>query len=186
MSTYYTDIASVQARTGKTYSGAELNYVTLLLSAVTNYIEGYTNRQFYEGASGDMLYDGRKGRELSIKDTLSVSAVKEYDSLGNLVVTLDPTDYELLPLNATAKNRIRLIQSAFAGYRYKVTGKLGYTATVPDDIKMVATEILANLLEQKGGIKQESIEGYSYAIGQVATENPVIKGVLDRYKKILI
>jgi hypothetical protein len=185
----YTDIASIQVRTNKTYAGDELTYVQSLITAVTNYINAYTNRVFEEVA-GDKYYYGNGCKELEIDDATAVTALLEYNSDGDLVYTFVAADYELRPLNETAKDRIYLIQGAFSGYKYKVTGKWGYTAACPDDIKMVATEICANLINADAtGKKSESIEGYSYSLNAIAdlvTTSPIYSGVLDSYKKILI
>jgi len=182
----YTTIESVQARTGVTYTGAELAYVTILLSAVDKYIDKYTNRTFTKVAGGVKYYHGNNTRELEIDDLQAVSSILEYDMDGDLVDTFTATDYELRPYNTTPKTHIKLLNGTWCGYKYKITGDWGYSETCPADISMVATEIIANVMSQKGGIKSESIEGYSYALGQVVTENPVFATVLDGYKKILI
>jgi len=154
--------------------------------AIKTYIDRYTGRIFTEVASADYWFDGSNCNELEIYDFQTVTSLKEYDSFGNLIYTYESTDWELLPLNTLPKNRIRMIYGQFAGYRYKVTGKLGYSVTCPDDIEYAAQLITENLSAQPGGLQSENIEGYSYTIGNVVDSNPVVKGILDSYKKILI
>lgn len=154
--------------------------------AIKTYIDNYTNRTFTEVASADYWYDGNCEKELELEDFQSITALNEYDSLGGLVYTFETTDWELYPLNDLPKNRIRLIEGLFSGYRYKITGVKGFSATCPDDIEYAAQLITENLSAQQGGLQSESIEGYSYTVGNVVESNPVVRGILESYRKILI
>ena len=154
--------------------------------AIKTYIDRYTNRVFTEVASTSYWYDGDRTNTLEIDDFTDVNFLEEYDRDGESIYAFDPEDYELIPRNTIPKTAIKIINGKFLGYQYKVTGTRGYSVTCPNDIEYAAQLITENLAAQDGGLQSENIEGYSYTIGNVVESNPVVKGILDSYKKILI
>lgn len=154
--------------------------------AIKTYIDRYTGRTFTEADQDSYWYYGDGSDTLEIDDFTEIKFVEEYDREGNNIEAYNPDDFELLPRNFIPKNAVKLINGDFNAYQYKVTGKKGYSVTCPDDVEYAAQLITENLTAQEGGLQSENIEGYSYTIGNVVESNPVVKGILDSYKKILI
>jgi len=73
----------------------------------------------------------------------------------------------------------------------KITGKFGYASSVPADISLVATKLVAGIIEERGlrgiGItKSEKLGEYSVTfedIEKIASKLDVYK-ILDKYRKI--
>ena len=171
------------------------------IGAVKAYIDNYCNRTFEQESVTYKLYDGSGTSELLIDDLLTLTKIETLDEENNVDETLDSTDdYWLYPANETPKNRIR-INTANApiavfpkGHQnIKVTGTFGQSASVPEDIRLVATKLVAGIISEKnldiaGEIKSEKLGEYSVTLQDVERQanHLGIKEVLDRYRLIPI
>jgi len=177
-------LTELENRLNKTFESGEAMVIeNTIIPAITKFIENYTGRIFTELNSGSYWYYGTGKRELEIDEFTTITKVEAYDS-DDLVEEI--TNYELLPFNESYKNRIRNLNGLFSSYKYKITGKKGYSITPPLDLKLIALELVSELQNTKGGLKRESIEQYSYEIGSIINDNPVIRETLGHYKKALI
>jgi len=183
----YITKTDVENRLNRTLTDEEATIVEdLMIPAIQKYVENYTGRYFEAQSSADYWYLGKDKYYLEIDEFLTVSSIKAYDSDGDLQDTLDTSDYELFPYNTDYKNLVHSLEGHFADYKYKVTGELGYSTTAPYDIKLVCLELVSGLVDRKSGITKESIEGYSYELGNLVENNPVVKETLGHYKRILV
>lgn len=171
------------------------------IDAVDTYIDNYCNRTFEEESATYKLYDGSGTSELLIDDLLTLTKIEMLDEDNDVDETLDSEDeYWLYPANKTPKNRIR-INTANApisifpkGHQnIKVTGKFGQSESVPEDIRLVATKLVAGIISEKnldiaGEIKSERLGEYSVTLQDVEKQanHLGIKEVLDRYRLIPI
>lgn len=172
---------------GVTWAAGVNDLVDTLISAAEKYIEKYTGRDF-EAADPDVdetrYYDGNGLTYLPIDDIRELTMLV-YDGES---LTVDE-DFHLYPLNAEADGepytRIELIQPSTRlnlnsrlqstspyvfdeGQRLiAVTGKFGYSATPPDDIKQVALKLIGAMLKENIGntdfkeINSEALGEYS-------------------------
>jgi len=175
--------------------------VSEYIDAVQNWIETYTGRKFEQESATYKLYDGDGTKELLIDDLISLDKIEILDEDGDVDYTIDDaTEYYLYPANETPKTRIVLnVFNAPISYfpkghqNVKVTGTFGYASTVPEDIRLVATKLVAGIIEEKyikevGVIKSERLGEYSVTIQDIekmANRLGVLQ-ILDRYRKIEI
>ena len=174
--------------------------IDLWIKAVDRFIDRYTHRVF--GAStATKYYDGVNSNELIIDTFNSLTSVELLDIDGDVEHSLtEGTDYIVYPLNGEMKYKIILTNYAviqtFAGYdnnkkRVKIVGSFGSSKsdkTVPDDIELVSTMLVAQIINQvnKGGdITSESLGDYSVSFEKDladAIKITNVKTILDTYK----
>lgn len=172
------------------------------ITAAQNYVENYTGRKFETPAADETKYfDGHGGRTLYIDDMTTITSVQTLELDGATVdeTLVENTDFFAYPLNDTPKHILKLTPESDIGSwpigkkRIKIVGKFGYKSTVPDDIKLVVTQLVAAIINvgrqgAEGGIKSESLGDYSASYGSlddIATRLGV-KQILDTYKLLEI
>ena len=169
------------------------------IQAAQKYIEWYTQRNF-EADSEVRYFDGPGGNILYVDDFSSIVTFKTLDLDGSTVdVTYETTDYFEYPLNSSPKHIIKLSPDGSYGSlprgkkRIKIDAVWGYATTVPEDIKLVCTQLVSNIVNvgrQGGedGVKQESLGDYSVTYGSLdeAAIKLGIKPILDSYKLLKV
>jgi len=163
------------------------------------WIDNYTDRTF-EASTATKKFDGNGKHYLMVDDLISITSFwqVENDSTADANTdTLATTDYYLYrndDPNKTPYNKILLNPKGdFQVFRWGkqniwINGSWGYSSTVPDDIKMVATKLVASIVKQG---KDENIRSYtegdlsvSYGSFQsVLNSDLSVKQILDYYKK---
>ena len=169
--------------------------------AVSNWIDTYCNRDSFEQeAATSKLYDGNGLDTLYVNDLLSVTKIEILDEDGSVDFTFDSTTmYYLYPANKTPKTSI-VINSSNAPIgvflkgkqNVKITGVFGYATTVPNEIKLVATRLVASIIQEKNldataEITSEKLGEYSINfqdIDKLANRLKNIEDILDRYRNI--
>lgn len=181
----YTDQTAIQAFLVRDLTSAEVTMLPMLIAAVTNYLDGELSGSYGEATSSTRYYDGGS-RIINIQPVQNVTkvAVVDSDESESTVYELNG-DFELRPRNATTKRWLQSRVGKFpAGVaNIAVTGEFTLGATVPDDIKYLATYLAGRLMDRAAvtGLKSESIEGYSRTFGEITQENPVISMLLAAY-----
>jgi len=170
------------------------------INAVDAFIDNYCNRTF-ESSDTSKYYDGSGSSELLIDDLISLTKIEILDDDGNVNETIDSSDeYWLYPENKTPKNRIVLNAdnapiAVFpkGNQNIKITGTFGYQSSVPDDIVLAATKLVAGIIEEKyikdvGSIKSEKLGEYSVTIQDIKEtgRNLGVFDILDRYRDIVV
>jgi len=173
--------------------------ITDWISSAETYINKYVGRQngFEELEASAKYYDGNGLREIDIDECIEVTAVEILEANSSDVEwTLtegQENDYITYPYNDTPIYRIKLVNTSSVGAFYngkkriKITAKWGYKSTVPEDIKLATTILVAGVVEQglKGGkVKNESLGDYSVAF-EMMEDSPNILSVnkiLNHYK----
>lgn len=162
------------------------------------YINTYTDRSF-EASTETKKYAGGDD-SIWVDDLLSVNNVwmVENDATGDAGTTeLSTTDYYLKQgdnANKTPYNKIEISENG--NYNYFESGQLniwingswGFSTVVPEDIKMVATKLVASIVKsgKDGNIK--SFSEHDYSVTYIDFENVLnsdigVKSVLDMYKR---
>ena len=169
------------------------------ISAVERYINDYTERKngFESAAATAKYFDGNGLREINVDEFVSLTSVQVLESNGGDVEwTLTEgweNDYIAYPYNDTPQYRLQLTTNSqigawFSGEkRIKITAVWGYSSTVPKDIELAATMLVASIVEKglRGGtVQSESLGDYSISYGNVDATAEVmgVKKILDKYK----
>lgn len=183
----YISITDLESKLNKTLTDAQKTLLEdLIIPSVQKFIENYTHRTFEKSeADVEKWYFGNDLDTLEIDDFASITNIKGYDEDDVLQETFTATDYELTPFNESYVNEVRLKDDAFDEHKYKVTGKTGWTS-IPEDIKNVCLELTSQLIMNSGGVKSETIEGYSYTLSDIVEESDVIRESLNSRRRIQI
>lgn len=164
--------------------------------SVKVWIDRYTGRTFESGVASTKYYDGSTDGMIFTHAFTGTPTVELLDSDGNTVETVTD-DVLAYPLNTTEKTYIVIPGRSFgSGYkRVKVTANFWSSDSVPADIKLAATKLLASIIEDQvpttGAKQSESLGDYSvtYAkdpVSDEAAEKMGITSILDQYRDITI
>jgi len=173
--------------------------ITTWISAAQEWIENYTDREF-EANTQTNKYDGKGEHSLLIDDVMSVDTVwfTENDATGDAQTeTLATTDYYLYQNNNPNKTPYNKMvinpdgdQNVFEWglQNIWIKGSFGYSTTVPADIKMVTTKLVASMVKpgKDGEIADytEADLSVTYrAFDDIMDRDVGVKSVLDWYKK---
>jgi len=170
--------------------------VSSWITAAENYIDKYTGKSF-EGTTETRYFDGNGKTEIIIDDFTSLTAVEILEVNGEdvkytLTEGLDD-DYILYPYNETPYYKLIMVASSQIGVwltgpkRIKLTGVWGHSATVPEDIELVATMLVADIIKQgrdSGKITNETLGDYSvtYADLDESAVRLGVKQILNQHR----
>jgi hypothetical protein len=190
----YITKAEIEQYTGLTIDAGLNSFIDTVIKASTKFIEKTSGRVF-EAPTPDIAtvryYDGNGATKLYIDDIRELSELE----VNGVALTINE-DFYMYPLNAGAEGKpyewIELIQPETRvstnsrldksvpyifdkGQRtVKVTGKFGYSATPPEDVKIAALKLCAGIIKENIGdndlkeITQESIGEYSSSFVKVS------------------
>lgn len=177
-----------------------------LINYVTDFIEGYVGRRFKETQYTNEEYDVPNGdivflREFPVNE-LTVAEYRTGTIASPTFVAFNTNDFLLYKKEGYVKFffisfrffqgltvREKLLRFTYkAGFKIDFANELSATHTLPFDIAMVATQLVARMfnLRTAEGIKSESTEGQSitYDRDNDITNQFTIeqKSVLEKYK----
>lgn len=173
--------------------------ITAWISAVENYINRYTDRNF-EASTMIKKYDGKGRNYLNVDDLLSISSVwfvsndSTADGGSQQISTSSIYLYQNSDPNKTPYNKLQLAPTStrlvfpYGHQNIYVHGSFGYSSSVPAEIKVVATKLVASLVNVG---KNDGVAQYSEAdlsISYISFERLInmdlgVKEILDWYKK---
>jgi hypothetical protein len=178
-------IEDVEARLGRVLDAGEDERVAALLDDASAAVRAYTGQGFTSEETTARLIPRNGKLNLPQRPVTAVSAVKTVDGddivftwwIGNNV-TVGATNLNWFEVNGVPSQPL------------DVTYTHGYD-TVPADIVAVVCQIVGRAMTKpadEAGYTQESIAGYSYALGAAAAAGAVgmlndEKAVLDRYRR---
>ena len=175
--------------------------ITAWISAAENYINNYTNRPegFETSTDETRYYDGNGLREIQIDHFTTITSVdilelQGDDSEFSLTEGADD-DYITFPYNESPKYKLILTLNSSPGSffkgskRIKVVADFGFSSTVPKDIELATTMLVAKIVEkgQRGGdVQQERLGDYNVVFSQMNKDaiELNIEQMLNRYKTI--
>lgn len=205
----YTDTTQVSNFLQRALTSYETAELPNLIAAVKKWLDTYLSSTFDVVSSSTRYYDGGV-RNLSIDPCTEITEVKSVsdDGSSSYIYTLS-TEYIAEPQNQTVKNELRKRISPFPHgiARVAVTAKFSeYDGAVPSDIQIVATRLVAALINSGKqadisgtGIKSESLEGHSVtyitnsggtqggeSLEGIANADPTVKAILDSRRDLLV
>lgn len=195
----YTNKGKIQNYINTDISVAFDDQLTEWISAVTQWIDKYTGKSF-EASSDTKYYNGSGTDCLDVDSFVGNPTVLILNTDGTTDVTLTEghaDDYLTYPLNSTEKTLLVLSPSATISAfpsgkrRVSVTANFGYSTTVPEDISLIATKLVGNIIEKglKGGkVAQEELGDYRGAFEKIDEQADAlaIYQTLDMYRDIQI
>lgn len=214
----YTTRAKIEAYLTADLSSIDSS-VTSWIAAAKLIIDRYTGKTFESAGASTRYYDGNRSDRIFIDSFRGVpTEVSILSYNGDVEITLTEgagNDYVAYPLNTTEKNELVLMPNSQRGgfsraffenlledcedvdsdikRLIKVTADFSVSATVPDDISLAATMMVAKLAEKsvKGGSPaSESLGDYSISFQSqgVADDGtglmPEVVAILDGYRDI--
>jgi len=172
------------------------------ISVVESYINKYTGRKDgFESASETRYFDGNGKNEIDIDEFTSLTTVQileaNGDDIGWTLTEGLEEDYIAYPYNDTPQYRLVLVSSSSVGVWYagkkriKITAIWGHSTTVPEDIELAATMLVASIVEKgsRGGkVNSETLGDYSVSFGNIdeSAQDLGVKKILDTYKLYII
>jgi len=173
------------------------------ITAVETYINNYTSRDTFEQPAVDSIryFDGSGSRELIIDEFTSLSAVEILETNGDDVeyslTEGQDNDYLIYPSNTYPKYKLVLTANSsiaewYSGnLRMKITGKWAVNTTVPKDIELAATMLMADIIDRgmkDGLVQSESLGDYSVSYKDIGTSEVgmSVKNILNKYKKFTL
>lgn len=189
----YTTQTKVEDYTQSSLSG--IVSLNSWIAAVKLYIDKYCGKTFEISGDTTRYFDGNGKDRILVDSLISITTIQILDNDGNVETTLGTTDYILYPLNETEKNEVRLTGDSAVAFtsgnkRLKIVGQFGNAASVPDDISLAATMLVAECVSASAGgtKKSESLGDYSvtYDFLTNSTRALGIDKILDQYRDLPI
>jgi len=199
----YTTQAKIEGYLGKPIDASQTGQIASWIQAAQNFIEHYTCRTFEEEAGITRYFDGNGRREIIIDNFSNITELTILSVDGTAYIELTEgagSDFVTFPYNESdgPKYKLQLTPVATIGAfisgkrRLKVTANWSYSETVPADIELVATMLVASVAEQglKGGgltnVTSESLGDYSIAFSDNVEASELltrlgVKQILDQY-----
>lgn len=170
------------------------------IAEIEAYIEKKTGRNFMiSDESGDentyeKKFDGDGSHVLIIADAISIDSVKIGDG-ENMIDESGDTSLYFYPANRTHPDQpITRIEGAYfpkGRQNIKITGLWGYSIDVPDDIRLIATVLVAGIVNfsnttlSEGRIQSMSIGRYSVSYKNDTQEKDFerVPDIISYYKR---
>lgn len=159
----------------------------ILEGAAEKFIDDYTGTNFNDVTETSRYYDGGV-KEIDIDPCTSVTKIEYVDEDLDMTSEFDDDVYVLEPINNTVKWSIR---SRFGNFlcgvnNVKLTAKFSsYVDSVPSEIKLAVSLLTQGMINNPSGYKKESLEGYSYELGDIAESNSKVYTILSSYRRIM-
>lgn len=166
------------------------------IEQVEKYIDQMTGRNFVADSTATAkLYDGNSANVMPIDDAIQITKVEQGDggisTASSEWTEIESDEYVSYPANDLPKTEIRLFGALFSrGFQnVRVTAKWGYSASVPDDIKLASTVLVAGIINYSfnadGKVQQRTVGRYtvSYKSDKQWNDFEQIKSILEYYKK---
>ncbi len=158
----YTDKGTLQRYLAVDIESDYDSLITQWIEAATKWINRYVGFSFEITVREDRFYDGSQTCKQETDRFFGSMTVEILNPDGTVHTTLtegQSNDYLAYPLNETQKNHLVLANAAsigvFPGRRssVKVNAKFGHSSSVPEDVGLVATKLVAAIFNEaiKGG-----------------------------------
>jgi len=209
----YTTKTTIDSYLGITLDSSLAVFINLAINSVSRYIENYCGDErfgsrIFEKPETDSdvtkYFDGNGSKSLPVGDLKAITSL----TVDN-VAQVENEDYFLKPYNAPSEGKpythIELVQpdgrQSSRGYtlyefdkeqrNVKVIGKWRYSDTVPADIQLIATQLVASILKEKIGdqtlreIKAETLDDYKVEYSDISVKAKTLglTAILDQYKR---
>lgn len=192
----YVTKTEVKKYHGITWTTGLDTFIDGLISAAEKYVEKITGRKFIApdpDSDVTLRYNGNGSYRLPIDDLRSLTSLV----VDGVALTVDE-DFYLYPLNATADgepftaielvqpstrlNQNSRLQSASpyifdeAQRNIVITGKWGYSATPPEDVKVAVIKVVGSFIKENiGDIDLKEVK--SYTLGDFSATYSAVKDI---------
>jgi hypothetical protein len=182
------DYALVQLNDAKSfldYTGSDSD-MELLINAVTEFIEGRTQRRFKSTDYAQERYDGTGNEELCLNQfpviTMTLLEKSTTADNSNSWESIDSDDYWVDESAGIIAKTTRFVKGK---ENYRVTYTAGFT-TIPYDIQFLAMSLIDHFLKLKkgSGIRSESLGDHSVTFEGLMAINPTLIEISNRYREI--
>lgn len=197
----YTNKIMIENYLQRSLNENEEAYLVVLIPAVKKWLDNHLGSTFDLEPMSRRYYSGGT-QYLDIEPCTTITEVKAINDDGSdSYIYTEGTEYIAEPMNDRVKREICKQYGKFpAGVRRIAVNAIfsEYDAGVPEDIKIIATTMAAEVLNQgavgsSGTIASESLEGHSvtYDVGSgaldgISANNPNIKSLLEQRKEIYV
>jgi hypothetical protein len=182
----YTSIAQIQNYLLTDIAANFQSQVIDWISSIEAYIDQQTGHSFIaDSTDSDRKYDGNNKSRLPVDDCVSISKVMIGES------EINSADYYKYPANELPIEEILLKSGVFSkGHQnITITGKWGYSSAVPDDIRLVATVLVAGIInfsnDSSGEVQSMNVGRFSvtYKDKTQMSDFDKVGDILASYKK---
>lgn len=200
----YTDRSAIEDYLLQAIAESFVGRLDKWIEAAEKFIDNQTGRNFLADAvASARLFDGDGSSLICIDDCVAITKVEVgQDDFGGSFEEVPAVGggssicYLTLPANAIVKQRpitrLRLNSKTFTPgvQNNRITAKWGFSASVPEDIALAATVIVAGILNQAmgigGKIAQKKIGDYAvvYATDQQENDFATVKRTLSGYRRV--
>lgn len=184
----YTYQSDVENYLGRSMTDAEAALFPVLEKGVEDYIDTYCARTFEASKQPEtsQTYDGGMPEIFFDIPLQTLTKIEYQDVNTGDKQTIDASEYVLFPYNSTPKTSVmrRVGVFPYGNFNIIVTGTFGDYLTVPDGIKLAATTLCANYLNMTDDLQSETVEGYARVMDK--EWNPLVKRLLDNYKRVVL
>ncbi len=172
----YTDKTSIQNYLLTEIDSSFEDQLNAFIEQAEDIIDQQTDRNFKaDSTDSARLYDGDGERDILIDDCQSVSKVRigTPDGVIESEDEVPGTDYKLYPANEKPKTKIRLLygRATRGSQNVEVTGKWGYSASVPAAIRFVATVLVAGMIQAAGPKSDSDVQSMTVGRYTVTYKN---------------
>lgn len=181
----YTTQYQIQGYIKRELTPDEARIIKTVIDAVGQWIDRETGRTWEPTAAGTKrVFDGGEP-EIFIDGLIDLEAVEALDQYGTVVRTYYDYEYTKYPRNSKTTTSLCLNSGGRWHRRVQITGKWGEVEGVPADIRLAATILASDWLDNSDKLKSESIEGYSRTFA-VQDSNPQVEQILASRKRVLL
>ena len=183
----YTDQSTVEDYLKRSLTDEEAGLFSIITGTVDNYIDSEIGGSFGSVSESTKYYDG--GSKIletdPFKSLTNVQLVDSTEAIEHTYVLNE--DFEARPRNDTIKKWIEKRVGKFPGgvANIAVTAEFTLGDSIPDDIKLLATYLIAQSYSEsiQGDLSSESIEGYSRTFKSIYKNNDYVNSILDQYRE---
>ena len=155
----YTDKTTLENYVLKTIDASFNTQIDAWIEAIETFIDRLTGRNFIaDTVASERVYDGNGKIEILIDDCVDIDKVEVDDT------EIVAANFHAYPANTVRKYKIKTLGDVFSrgDQNVTITGKWGYSAAVPADVKLAATILLAGILQfSDKATRSETIGNYS-------------------------
>lgn len=186
----YTTVQKLSDYLKRSLTEPEMNLWSTMLKSATKFVDEYCDTTFDDTDENIYrYYDGEGLNEIDIDPCKEVETVYIMDD--EIPSSLyDVTDYVLEPINETIKTSIRLkngMKFPHGAANIRVEGKFtSYDGSIPADVSLATTMIIADYLNGARDVQSETIEGWSVTYATSADVTSTVKDLLAPYRRNLL
>lgn len=193
----YTDGTTFKARlmpTGASFDAVDDGFIDGLITKVSRYIDGWTDRTFYARTETHYYDTPLDPFELFIHDDDLISITTLTNGFGGVMTT---AQYKLYPLNTSPKHTIKILYTSGLWWQtstlgnpegaISIVGSWGYSATTPPDIALACEDICVNIYQNRYG---ENVQGRAQVTGAGIVITPqdvsqIAADTLNSYRRVV-